>query len=218
MGGGDAIGMRGDGPTQGWGGQGTRGAHVEHVRHGRDAGRVEAERLVKRLRVLPSRKGGHEMREEVRPGGREGVGWQRRRRHARGGSDSRLWGGRARAERTRNMAAMSVTLDVSKLSGWLNALASCRVERRACDAGRGAARQTGRLQGVGCGGDALACTGGGGDSRLCGKGTRGAHVEHALHGRDAGRVEAERLVERPRALPSRKAGMRCGKRCGPGGV
>eukprot|EP00964_Phaeocystis_antarctica_P011495 scaffold6358_cov55-Phaeocystis_antarctica.AAC.2 len=30
------------------------------------------------------------------------------------------------------MAPMSVTLDVSKLSGWLNADAPCRVERRAC--------------------------------------------------------------------------------------
>ena len=51
--------------------------------------------------------------------------------------DPRLggWGGRARAaERTQNMPAMSVTLDVSKLTGWLNAVASCRVESRACDA------------------------------------------------------------------------------------
>ena len=32
--------------------------------------------------------------------------------------------------RTWNMAPMSVTLDVSKLSGWLNADAPCRVERR----------------------------------------------------------------------------------------
>ena len=47
---------------------------------------------------------------------------------------------------------------------------------------------------------------------------RGAHLEHAVHVRDLGRVEAERLVEHPRALPSRKAGMQCGKRCGPGGV
>ena len=37
--------------------------------------------------------------------------------------------GRARAERTANMYVMSVTLDVSKLSGWLNARAFCRVER-----------------------------------------------------------------------------------------
>ena len=51
------------------------------------------------------------------------------------------WGDRARAERTQNMLFMVVTLDVSKLSGWLNADADCRVERRACDAGRGAARE-----------------------------------------------------------------------------
>ena len=44
----------------------------------------------------------------------------------------------------------------------------------------------------------------------------GAHVEHAAHVRDAGRVEAQRLVERRRFLPSRKQGVRCGARCGPG--
>ena len=48
-------------------------------------------------------------------------------------------GARARAERTPNICFMSVTLDVSKLSGWLNADAYFRVERRACDVGRGAA-------------------------------------------------------------------------------
>ena len=52
-----------------------------------------------------------------------------------------LGGHRARAERTENMLPMSVTLDVSKLSGWLNAVADCRVERRACGAGRGTARE-----------------------------------------------------------------------------
>ena len=36
--------------------------------------------------------------------------------------------GRSRAERTLNIHAMFVTLDVSKLSGWLNADASCKVE------------------------------------------------------------------------------------------
>ena len=50
-------------------------------------------------------------------------------------------GARARAERTLNMDRMVVTLDVSKLSGWLNADAPCRVERRACDVERGAARE-----------------------------------------------------------------------------
>ena len=46
------------------------------------------------------------------------------------------WGGyRAYAERTANMALMAVTLDVSKLNGWLNASVLCRVERRVYDAG-----------------------------------------------------------------------------------
>ena len=38
---------------------------------------------------------------------------------------------RTDAERTLNMRYMLVTLDVSKLSGWLNADAPCRVKRRA---------------------------------------------------------------------------------------
>ena len=52
-------------------------------------------------------------------------------------------GVRARAERTSNMLSMSFTLDVSKLSGWLNAFASCRVARRAYNAGRGAGGEVG---------------------------------------------------------------------------
>ena len=40
-------------------------------------------------------------------------------------------GARARAERTENMEVMLVTLDVSRLSGWLNAVADCRVKREA---------------------------------------------------------------------------------------
>eukprot|EP00964_Phaeocystis_antarctica_P130690 scaffold94562_cov58-Phaeocystis_antarctica.AAC.7 len=52
--------------------------------------------------------------------GREGVGRRQRM--------SGMHGERARL------------LDVSKLSGWLNANASCRVERRAYDARRGADR------------------------------------------------------------------------------
>jgi hypothetical protein len=57
------------------------------------------------------------------------------------------------------------------------------------------------------------------------KGTRGAHPEQAGHGRDAGGVKAQRLVEGRRALPSRREGMRCGggevragRREGPGCV
>ena len=70
------------------------------------------------------------MREEVRPGRREGIGSRKRR--ARGEGPTQGCGGtRARAERTENMEPMFVTLDVSKLSGWLNRYAPCRVERRA---------------------------------------------------------------------------------------
>ena len=50
-------------------------------------------------------------------------------------------GVRARAERTRNIWCMFVTLDVSKLSVWLKAFATCRVEKRACNVGRGTARE-----------------------------------------------------------------------------
>jgi hypothetical protein len=53
------------------------------------------------------------------------------------------------------------------------------------------------------------------DSRLGVQGTRGAHVEHEVHASDLRRVEAQRLVERQRVLPSRKEGMRCGARCEP---
>ena len=38
--------------------------------------------------------------------------------------------GSACAERTINMLFIDVTLDVSRLSGWLNASAPCRVERK----------------------------------------------------------------------------------------
>ena len=81
------------------------------------------------------------MREEVRAGRREGAGWRRRKRHLHGEGPTQGWGGRARAERTQNMLFMSVTLDVSKLSGWLNAFVSCRDERRACDVGKGTGRE-----------------------------------------------------------------------------
>eukprot|EP00964_Phaeocystis_antarctica_P160679 scaffold132481_cov45-Phaeocystis_antarctica.AAC.1 len=37
----------------------------------------------------------------------------------------------------------------------------------------------------------------------------GAHVEHVSHGFDSGRVEAQRLVERRRFLPSRNESTRC---------
>jgi hypothetical protein len=67
-----------------------------------------------------------------------------------GRPDSRLVGARARAKRTANMRFMLVTLEVSKLSGWLNTRASCRVEGKGtCDAGRGCGPGGGRAWGGG---------------------------------------------------------------------
>ena len=107
---------------------------MEHVEHVCNAGRVETQRLVERPRALPSRKEAYDAERGVgREAGRRGPA-AAHKRHARGEGPA-VKAGRARAcaERTQNISCMSVTLDVSKLSGWLNA-ARCRVERRACDA------------------------------------------------------------------------------------
>eukprot|EP00964_Phaeocystis_antarctica_P018645 scaffold10289_cov47-Phaeocystis_antarctica.AAC.4 len=72
---------------------------------------------------------------------------------ARGDGPTQGCGGRARAERTKNMRVMSVTLDVSRRSGWLNATARCQVKCRAYEAGRGAEREArGRGGGSGASG------------------------------------------------------------------
>ena len=82
------------------------------------------------------------MRGEVRAGRREGAAGDGGARSVQGRARLQI-GGRARAECTWNIQLMVMTLDVSKLSGWLNAAAPCRVERRAYDAGRGAGREGG---------------------------------------------------------------------------
>ena len=73
------------------------------------------------------------MRGEVRTGMAGKRGWAdvatALKWHAHGGF-LKARGQGVRAERTRNICAMSVTLvDVSKLSGWLNTFALCRVAR-----------------------------------------------------------------------------------------
>ena len=89
------------------------------------------------------------------------------------------WG---KAQDTLNICCMLVTLDVSRLSGWLNA-DSCRFEMwGAYDrGGRGAGR----------------------DTQLLGLGQGAGHLKHLLHARDPGRVEIQRLVHERRALPIR---------------
>jgi hypothetical protein len=114
------------------------------------------------------------------------------------------------------MRSMVVTLEVSKLSGWLNAVAYCQVERRAYDGGGGGASREAGGPGVVAAHKrhAQGCP----NSRPGGQGhARRAHEEHGAHVRDLGRVKAERLVERRRVLPSQRESMRCGARCEPGG-
>ena len=97
---------RGGPATGGLGGQSTRGgAHVEHVGHDRDAGRVEVQRLVEGLRVLPRSKAGRVMLGEVC--GPKGGGARARgaAAGARGvhADDPRLWRARG-AEHARRSA------------------------------------------------------------------------------------------------------------------
>ena len=61
-----------------------------------------------------------------------GRAWGQRRRKQRAGKSPTVGAeSRERAERTENMPLVLMTLDVSKLSGWLNADAPCRVEKEA---------------------------------------------------------------------------------------
>ena len=111
------------------------------------------------------------------------------------------------------MAAMSVTRDVSKLTGWLKAVAACRVEGHAIRGEVYGPEGTG-ARAWGSGGRKRPARGGPATEGLGGHGTRGrAHAEHLAHVRDAGRVEAHWLVEGLRVLPSRKQGLRLGSRC-----
>ena len=86
----------------------------------------------------------------ARGAGHEEQGTRTRRTQLEG------WGQGTRGERTENISSMVVTLDVSKLTGWLNLCATCRVERRAC-AMTGEVR-AGRRKGVGQRRAQAACT------------------------------------------------------------
>ena len=84
---------RGEGPTQGWVPQGTREAHGEHGVHVRDAGRVEAQRLVEGRRPEPKKTALIGDRVCISTDNIwEGVGWRQRKRHARGEDPTQGWG------------------------------------------------------------------------------------------------------------------------------
>eukprot|EP00964_Phaeocystis_antarctica_P164694 scaffold143289_cov87-Phaeocystis_antarctica.AAC.1 len=175
------------------------GAHVEHLVRVRDSGGVEAQRLVERRRALPRVKrrayGGCEVQRTGRP---EAAGDRGARAACRGGLDCRLGAGHGE-ERTKNMPYMFVTMEVSKLSGWLNAYAACRESKGEHIRGVRGAQRTGRPEVAGDRG----ASGVQGRARLQ-IGSRaggGAHSEHVSHVRDAAGVEAQRLVERIRRLP-----------------
>ena len=109
--------------------------------------------------------------------------------------------GKARAKRTANIHPMFETLDVSRLSGWLNAVASCQVKEGSIR--RRGDMRAGRLE---CVGRRQRCKQRAERPRLWGlrQGHARTHRKHAKHVRDAGRVEAQRLVEQRRVLPSNR--------------
>ena len=149
-------------------------------------------------------KGGHSMQAARGLGGASvWAGGGARNGRARGQGETRGCG--ARVERTTNMASMVVTLDVLlKFSGWLNADASCPAKGRAYEVG---STRAGRRESVGrCRCEERVGEGPEGDQAV--RGTGRAHSKHGRHGGDPRRVEAQRLVERRRLLPSQREGMR----------
>jgi len=99
-----------------------------------------------------------------------------------------------------NIKPMLVTLEVSKPSGWLNADAPWPESKRGrkmrgeLPCGLGGGRRQATAAHAACPGE--------GSTADWGQGTGSeAHVEHLLHVCDVGGVEAQRLVERRRALP-----------------
>ena len=107
------------------------------------------------------------------------------------------------------MAFMCMTLEVSKLSGWLNPCAPCRESKGGHTVrGEGASREAagGRLASA----EHAACRGLRARLQSWGRARGGAHVEHVAYLSDFGGVEAQRLVEHRRALPRvERRGIRC---------
>ena len=134
----------------------------------------------------------------------------------RGGLDCRFGAGLGE-ERTKNiwcMLVMSVRLDVSKLSGWLNADAHCR-ESKGGHTVWEEVQGTGRSEAAGDRG--ARSLQGRARVQIGSRARGGAHEEHFAHGYDAGGVEAQRLVERRRSLPIERKVYDAGLVAGGGG-
>ena len=121
---------------------------------------------------------------------------------------------------------MSVTLEVSKLSGWLNVDAPCQVPKRGrAHAVRGEVWPGWREDGGRPLGDRGASSvQGRARLQVGGRARGGAHIpaEHPVHVCDAGGVEAQRLVEPIHELPrverrAYDAGRGSGQEAGGGG-
>ena len=187
----------GKGSTADTVGRARGGAHEEHCGHARDAVGVEAQRLVERRRGLPRVKGGH----AVCGASSFGPGGAGRRRataaHAACGDgiDCRL-GGRARggahvqhAAHVRDAGGVEAQRLIERRRGLP------RVEKRAWSvrdklwAGRGGGRRRATAAHA-------AWVQGRARLQIRGRAQGGAHGEHMDHARDAGGVEAQRLVER----------------------
>ena len=166
------------------GGRARGGAHEEHIVHACDLGRIEAERLVERIRILPRvERRAYTVRGGVRAGRREAVG-DRGARSMRGRPRLQT-GGRPRGgahvehlEHVRDAGGVEAQRLVERIR------LLPRVETRPCV----------RREGYGSGGSRrwttaahAACKRGRG-CRLGGKARGGAHVEHAAHGCDAGGI------------------------------
>ena len=187
-----------------------RGAHVEHIIHVCDAGRVEAQRLVESRRVLPrverraydaGRAAGREVREVAGDRGARSVQWR-----ARLQIGSRARGGAHPEHEGHGCDAGGV--EAQRLVERRRVLPS--VERRAHGAVRGAEYRE-------AAGDRGARNVQGRARLQIGSRARGgAHEEHGAHVCDAGGVEAQRLVERRRMLPRvERRACGAGRGCGP---
>jgi hypothetical protein len=187
-------------------------AHIEHEAHVCDAGGVKAQRLVESTRKLPSPKGGIRQRDDA-CGTRSRRCGKRRWKGESAAHAACVWptarecrGRRRRRKRTSNMLRMAVTLEVSKLSGWLKACARCRVQREHPIEGRRVWHGEEMAQrGKGESAAHVACVRVWPSSGVGAEGAGGsAHLEHGAHVCDAGGVKAQRLVESIRILPCPK--------------